>query len=1092
MQLEFRRTQRLLSWVVFFVALIVYGLTVEPTGSFWDAGEYISTSAKLQVGHPPGAPLFQLIGAFFSTFAFGDPAKIALMVNWVSVVSSAFTIFFTFKIIANLGEKWVRSGLDNKQKEETLDPANTLAILGASLVGALTLCFSDSFWFNAVETEVYAMASLVMALLLWLGIEWTDRLTEPQGERYLILISFVVGLVFGIQFMGFLAIPSIGLLYYFKKTERITPKNFVLANVAVVALLFLVYRFSLTYILKLFGVTEVFFVNEIGLPFNSGSVITGLALAAILIYLIRFSKKRQLARLHLIAHMVLFLIIGFSTWLMLPIRANAQTVVNENNPEDARSLLAYYNREQYPAPESPFYGSFYSDYFAPAGPDQDGTPKYEKNKKLRRYEIVNYYEDAIQGPNPNHIGFLPRMWSASSAENYMRYYGRLDFSINPRYQGDTELRNAVAQFKQMSNEGEIETTQYIDFLKNFAEYIEVKPPTLGQNLSYLIDFQFNYMYWRYFFWNFVGRQNDEQGRFNANGEWLSGIPFIDSIRLGNQSNLPDDLLNNKARNTYFFLPLLLGLVGFYFHAKRQWKLFYVLLVYFLFTGLAIQFYTNPTIFQPRERDYSLVGSFFIFSIWVGFGALALFDLIATATKQRTLKVALSTTTLCLLAVPLLMAFENWDDHDRSNRQTARSTAMAYLDSCAEDQGALLFTIGDNDTFPLWYMQEIEGYRTDVRVVNSSLLATDWYIDQMKRKAYESEPIPSQLTHNQFRFGTRDVLYYQPVPELAEERWPLSKFMDWVSSGKPETKLSYLMRQQGVDMSDFKEEQLDIVYYPTNKIRVPVDKNAVLESGLVAAKDAEMIVDYIDIDLPKSALPKNRMLMLDMLNTNNWKRPIYFSGGSLDSAEYLYMKDYLQLDGLVYKLVPIYTEDSGAFDMGRIDTDLMYEIVMDWEWGNSDDPSVYIDPQTRAQGISFRSNMARLVEQLIVDEQFEKAENIIDLAVEKMPLKAFRYYAFVEPFIQGYYTVSAVDKAQKLATELLTLYLDHLAYYTTLNAEESYRRIEEIYSDLEATRRVLDLSTEANDEDFVAPFTEEYNGYINDLVYILENAQLEQE
>ncbi len=1092
MQLELRRTQRLLSWVVFFVALIVYGLTVEPTGSFWDAGEYISTSAKLQVGHPPGAPLFQLIGAFFSTFAFADPAKIALMVNWVSVVSSAFTIFFTFKIIANLSEKWVRSGLDNKQKEETLDPANTLAILGASLVGALTLCFSDSFWFNAVETEVYAMASLVIALLLWLGIEWTDRLTEPQGERYLVLISFVVGLVFGIQFMGFLAIPSIGLLYYFKKTERITPKNFVLANIGVVALLFLVYRFSLTYILKLFGVTEVFFVNEIGLPFNSGSVITGLALAAILIYLIRFSKKRQLARLHLIAHMVLFLIIGFSTWLMLPIRANAQTVVNENNPEDARALLAYYNREQYPAPESPFYGSFYSDYFAPAGPDQDGTPKYEKNKKLRRYEIVNYYEDAVQGPNPNHIGFLPRMWSASSAENYMRYYGRLDFSINPRYQGDTELRNAVAQFKQMSNEGEIDTTQYVDFLKNFAEYIEVKPPTLGQNLSYLIDFQFNYMYWRYFFWNFVGRQNDEQGRFNANGEWLSGIPFIDSIRLGNQSNLPDDLLNNKARNTYFFLPLLLGLVGFYFHAKRQWKLFYVLLVYFLFTGLAIQFYTNPTIFQPRERDYSLVGSFFIFSIWVGFGALALFDLIATATKQRTLKVALSTTTLCLLAVPLLMAFENWDDHDRSNRQTARSTAMAYLDSCAEDQGALLFTIGDNDTFPLWYMQEIEGYRTDVRVVNSSLLATDWYIDQMKRKAYESEPIPSQLTHNQYRFGTRDVLYYQPVPELAEERWPLSKFMDWVSSGKPETKLSYLMRQQGVDMSDFKEEQLDIVYYPTNKIRVPVDKNAVLESGLVAAKDADQILDYIDIDLPKSALPKNRLLMLDMLNTNNWKRPIYFSGGSLDSGEYLYMKDYLQLDGLVYKLVPIYTEDSGAFDMGRIDSELMYEIVMDWEWGNSDDPSVYIDPQTRAQGISFRSNMARLVEQLIAEQQFDKAENVIDLAVEKMPLKAFRYYAFVEPFIQGYYAVSAVDKAQKLATELLTLYLDHLAYYTTLNAEESYRRIEEIYSDLEATRRVLDLSTEANDEDFVAPFTEEYNGYINDLVYILENAQLEQE
>lgn len=1092
MQFEFKRLERFLSGLVFFIALAVYGLTVEPTGSFWDAGEYISTSAKLQVGHPPGAPLFQLIGAFFATFAFGSSTKIALMVNWVSVISSALTVFLTFKIITNLAEKWVRRRLEQESTESKLDPTAIWSILGAALVGSLTLCFSDSFWFNAVETEVYAMASLVMALLLWLGILWTDRLSAPNGDRYLVLIAFVVGLVFGIQFMGFLAIPSIGLLYYFKTTERITPKNFIFANLAVVALLFLVYRFSLTYVLKLFGAAEVFFVNEIGLPFNSGSIITAIALLSLLVFLIRFSKRKQLHQLHLITHMALFLILGFSTWLMLPIRANAQTVVNENNPEDARALLAYYNREQYPAPESPFYGSYYSDYFAPAGPDQDGQPKYEKNQKLRRYEIVNYYEDAIQGPNPNHIGFLPRMWSASSAENYMRYYGRLDFSINPRYQGDAELRKAIAQFRQMSNEGDIDTSQYVDFLKSFAEYIEVKPPTLGQNLNYLIDFQFNYMYWRYFFWNFVGRQNDEQGRFNANGEWLSGIPFIDSIRLGNQSNLPEDLRHNKARNTYYFLPLILGLIGMYYHAKRQWKSFYVLLVFFLFTGLAIQFYTNPTIFQPRERDYSLVGSFFIFSLWVGLGVLAIVDLLTKKLKRRSVQTSLVTTLACLCAVPFLMAYENWDDHDRSNRKTARSTAMAYLNSCAQDQGALLFTIGDNDTFPLWYMQEIEGYRTDVRVVNSSLLATDWYIDQMKRQAYESAPIPSQLTHNDYRYGTRDVIYYQPVPGIAEERWDLGRFMDWVSSGKPETKLGYLMRQQGVDMSDFKEEQLDIVYYPTHKIRVPVNKSAVLASGLVAAKDEALIVDYIDIDLPKSALPKNRLLMLDILHSNQWKRPIYFSGGSLDAAEYLYMKDYLQLDGLVYKLVPIFTEDSGAFDMGRIDSDLMYEIVMDWEWGNSEDPSVYIDPQTRAQGISFRSNMARLVEQLIEEEKLDKAEQVMDLAVEKMPLKAFRFYAFIEPFIQGYYAVSATEKAQNLSAALLELYLDHLAYYTTLDAEESYLRIEEIYSDLEATRRVLDLSTEANDDEFIAPFTAEYNSYINDLVAILERAQVEQE
>ena len=1092
MQFELQRDRRIVSWIIFVIGLAVYGLTVEPTGSFWDAGEYISTSAKLQIGHPPGAPLFQLIGAFFATFAFSNVEKIALMVNWVSVVSSAFTLFFTFKIIVNLGEKLLRKRNNLSTDEPITDATSIVGVLGAGVVGALTLGFSDSFWFNAVETEVYAMASLVMALLLWLGLVWTDRMHHPNGDRYLVLIAFVVGLVFGIQFMGFLAIPSIGLLYYFKTTEKITPKNFIIANLSVVGLLFLVYRFSLTYVLKLFGAAEVFFVNQIGMPFNSGSIITGIALAALIVYAIRKSKQMKWQKVHVVAHMVLFFIIGFSTWLMLPIRANAQTVVNENNPEDARALLAYYNREQYPAPESPFYGSFYSDYFAPAGPDQDGTPKYEKNQKLQRYEIVNAYKGAIQGPNPDHIGFLPRMWSASSAENYMRYYGRLDFSINPRYQGDSELRSAIAQFRQMSTKGDIDTAQYIDFLKSFAEYIEVRPPSFGQNLTYLIDFQFNYMYWRYFFWNFIGRQNDEQGRFNANGEWLSGISFVDSLRLGNQSNLPADLENNKARNTYYFLPFILGLIGLYFNAKRDWKSFYTLLVFFLFTGLAIQFYTNPTIFQPRERDYSLVGSFFIFSIWVGLGVLGLIEALRRATPVLKPSISLASVAVCVLAVPGLMAFENWDDHDRSDRKTARSTAMAYLDSTAEDQGSLLFTIGDNDTFPLWYVQEIEGYRTDVRIINSSLLATDWYIDQMKRKAYESDPIPSRLSHNQYRFGTRDVIYYQPVPEVSEERWDIGKFMDWVSSGKPETKISYLMRQRGVDMSDFTDDQLDIVYYPTHKIRVPVDKEAVLASGLVAAKDSTLIVPYIDIDLPQSALPKNRLLMLDILHTNQWKRPIYFSGGSLDSGEYLYMKDYLQLDGLVFKLVPIFTEDKGAFDMGRIDTDLMYAIVMKWDWGNSDDPSVYIDPQTRAQGISFRSNMARLVEQLIAEEKFDKAENIIDMAVSKMPLKAFRFYAFVEPFIQGYYAIGALEKAQSLSTELLTLYLDHLEYYTTLNADESYRRIEEIYSDLEAARRVLDLSTDADDEEFISPFTERYNGYINDLVYILEGAQAQLE
>lgn len=1059
-------------WIVFISALITYGLTVEPSVSFWDSGEYISTSAKLQVGHPPGAPLFQIIGAFAASFAFGNVEKVALMVNGVSVVSSALTILLSFLIIEILILRWERKNSDE---------VNPYRSIIASSVGALALCFSDSFWFNAVETEVYAMASLVMALLLYLGLRWVADDT-PQTDRWLLLICFVVGLVFGIQFMGFLAIPSIGLLYYFKHYPKVTARNFVIANLAVVALLFLVFKFSLTYILKLFGAVELFFVNSIGLPFNSGSIILGMLLAFGFFYWILRANSTNNRVQQLAAHSLLFFVLGFSTWLMLPIRANAGTVVNENNPEDARALLAYYNREQYPAPESPFYGSYYSDYFAPAGEDRDEQPKYEKNKQLGRYEIVNNYKGALQGPNPNHVGLLPRMWSASSAENYMRYYGRLDFSIRPQYLANSELRKAVNEFKTLSANGEIDSDDYSAFLKNFSEYIDVKPPTIAQNLTYLFDFQFGYMYWRYFMWNFVGRASDEQGRFNAQGEWLSGIRFVDELRLGNQQDLPIDLERNKARNTYYFLPLILGLIGVYFHAKHDWKSFWTLLVFFVFTGLAIQFYTNPTIFQPRERDYSLVGSFFIFCLWVGLGAYAVAsELDRYLPKSKT---ALTLGSL-LLAIPLLMAYENWDDHDRSGRYTARATAMAYLDSCDLDKDAILFTIGDNDTFPLWYLQEIEGYRTDVRIVNSSLLATDWYIDQMKRQAYQSSPIPSELTHEKYRFGTRDLIYYQPNPEFAEERWTLGQFMEWVSSDRKETKISYLLQQQGADMSDFEPEQLDIVYYPTHKIRVPVDKEAVIANGIVSEADANLIVDYIDIDLPQSVLPKNRLLMLDILNSNNWRRPIYFSGGSLDSGEYIYMKDYLQLEGLTYKLVPIKTEDKGGFDMGRIDTESMYTKVMSWDWGSSENESIYIDPQSRAQGITFRSNLARLAEQLILEGQEEKAEAIIDLATEKMPISTYKFYTFVEPFIQGYYVLGKSEKAQSLTKELLSIYLDRLRYYASLDAEESYIRIEEIYRDLEASRRVIDLSTEANDTEFIKPYTEEFNAQLEQLIAVLE-------
>lgn len=1073
---DFRRWDILLGWLSFAIALVVYALTVEPTVSFWDAGEYITTSAKLQVGHPPGAPLLQMIGAFFALFAFGDASKIALLVNTMSVVSSAFAVLFTFWTITNLTRKCIAGN-------NPLTHNTALAILGSGLVGALAFTFSDSFWFNATETEVYAMASFLMALLLWLGLRWTDHLDSPRGHRWLLLICFVIGLTFGVQFMGFLAIPSIGLLYYFKRYKNTTVKNFLWANLAVIAVLIVVYKFSLTYVLQLFGWSEVFFVNTIGLPFNSGTLLMGLMFIAAFYLSLRYTRKHHLYTANTLILCLMFIVLGFSSWLMLPIRANANTVVNENNPADARSLLAYYNREQYPGVDSPFYGTYYSNTFAPPGADKDERPKYEKDEKQGKYVIVNHYKNAIQGPNEEHVGLLPRMWSEPNAENYMRYFGGLDFTIRSEYLGNRELRQAADQIKTAYVQGELDAAQYIRFLREFSNYIDVEPPTLAQNLRYLFSFQFGYMYLRYFMWNFVGRQNDIQGRYDGNGEWLSGIGFIDSLRLGSQTNLPSDWKNNKARNTYFFLPLLLGLIGMVFQISKNPKQFWVLFVFFVFTGLAIQFYTNPSIFQPRERDYSLVGSFYVFCIWIGIGVYGLFEECKKWLSPRIAAPAITLVTL--LAVPLLMACQNWDDHDRSHRYTAQAMAKAYLDSCQEDAGAILFTIGDNDTFPLWYAQEIENYRTDVRIVNSSLFATDWYIDQMKRKAYESDPIPSQLTHEQYRYGSRDAVYYQPI---TENRWNIQDFMNWIGSDKPQTTFRYLLEKRGGDLSEYPESSLNMVYYPTHKIRVPVNKKNVLESGLVKEKDTALIVDYIDIDLPQGALPKNRILMLDILANNDWKRPIYFSGGSFDPAEYLWMKEYLQLDGLVYKLVPIRTEDESTFTMGRIDSDLMYAIVQDWEWGNSGSDAIYHDPQTRTQGLSFRSNLARLTETLIAENKIDQAKNIIDTAVTHLPVEHYGFYAFVEPFVEGYYKVGETEKARALYEKLKTVYQERLTYYAGIPLYEQYEKIDAILADMQAYRRNIDILIANNDQTLAAREMVIFNTYLDTFSQFVEKEE----
>ena len=1064
---NFKQWNLILGWVAFAVAFLTYALTVEPTVGFWDTGEYILTSSKLEVGHPPGAPLFQMLGAFFSIFA-SQPSQIGYVLNMMSAAASAFTILFMFWSIVLLLQKIIGQAKEFNTNKD-------IGILGAAFVGSLSFAFTDSFWFNAVETEVYAMATLIMAVMFYLGLRWEKEMHSPKGNRWLILISFIVGLSFGVHFMGLLTIPAIGLLYFFKNYKTITPKNFIVANVTVVAILLFVFKLLAPNILRYFSVLEIFFVNNIGLPFNSGSIIAFIILTLSIYFGLNYSKRKGYIVFNTGLLCVTFIIIGFTTWLMLPIRANANVPVNENNPSNARELLAYYNLEQYPKTHL-FYGPQFTDQYAGLDENQpytDDKPKYEKDEKSGRYVIVNDYENAIQNYNSDHGSLLPRMWSGEHAENYMIYSGPLEFSIKSEYKMQNEFRSLVANFKSSVAKGEIDYEGYHDFLRTYGRYLDIEKPSLIDNIYYLLDYQIGYMYWRYFMWNFSGRQDDIQGKMDMHGNWISGINFIDEYLLGiTQDNLPSDVLNNKARNTYYLLPLLLGLIGLFFVFSKDKKVFWTMLVFFLFTGIAIQVYTNVRPFEPRERDYSLVGSFYVFALWIGIGVFALFDKVQIHIKSKLLAPVIS--LFCLVAVPGILLSQNWDDHDRSNRKTAHAMAVNYLESCAPN--AIIFTIGDNDTFPLWYAQEIEGIRTDVRVVCTSLLSADWYIDQMKRKAYNSEPVPSKLTHDKYKWGTRDYIIKEVV---TKDTLDIVQFLDFISSDDDRTKYGYVLEQQGYQTNGQRKQDLNANYAPTEFVRIPVNKQAVLENGVVAAKDAEKIVDYIDIKIKDQAIYKNRMIMLDIIAQNNWERPIYFSGGAFGDEDYIWMKDYLQLDGFAYKLVPIKTalDKNNLYDMGRIDSEKMYELVKDWEWGNSGNPDVYHDVETRRNSLTFRGHMARLIEKLINEQKLEKAEEIADLAMQKMPVDIFGYYVYLEPFIGAYYETEADDKARALYKEVVVKYQESLNYFSGVSDENKEKHIQSIYFDIERYKSLVDTISIYEDEAFVKTEMEIFNGFL---------------
>jgi hypothetical protein len=1053
-----------MGWFAFIVALVTYTLTVEPTMSFWDCGEYIATAAKLEVGHPPGAPLYQMIGAFFAMFAT-DNSQIALMVNMVSVFSSAFTILFMF---------WSASKIIRKIVVATSEWNNETSklTLGASLIAALSYTFTDSFWFNAVEAEVYSMASLFIALLFWLGLKWEEELETERGNKWVILISLVIGLSFGVHFLALLALPSIGMLYYFKTQKNITVKNFIIANVVIVAILMFIFKFLLPYTLSFFAKTEIFAVNSMGLPFNSGTIIAFLLIVAGFYFGLSYTKKKKLVKFNTLLLSILFILIGFSTWIMLPVRANSNININENKPSDAAEVLAYYNREQYGETKL-FYGPQYSNAYAGAdeeNPYSDDKPNYERDEKTGKYIITNNYKNANHNPNSKHNAFLPRLWSEEHAKNYMTFTKPLEFSVNHEafYDEETgetdedklgQFTEIVSDFRSQFASNKLGLDEYEEFLKTYGDYLTIEKPSFSDNMKFMFEYQFGYMYFRYLMWNFVGRQNDLQGNYESlEGNWLSGISFIDNLHLDNQSELTTDMKNNKGRNTYFFLPFILAVIGMVYHAQKEWKSFYVLLLLFLFTGLVLKIYLNERPFEPRERDYALVGSFYIFAMWIGVGIYAIYQYIL---KYVSPKVALpAVLATALLASPILLASENWDDHDRSGKYTAVAMAKAYLDSC--EPNAILFTIGDNDTFPMWYLQEIEGYRTDVRIINTSLLATDWYIDEMKIKSNKSDAVPISFTHDQYVGDKRNYCLFD---ERTTDTLDLGLTLDFLKDDRSKREM--------------KNGQF-VHFYPSEHLKIKIDKQNIIKNKVVDKKYYDSIVPQINLKLKGGAIYKNRILMLDIFNENNWKRPIYFSPGSFGADDYIWMKEYLQLDGMVYKLVPVRTKlkEGNSYDMGYIDTEKTFKIINQWTWGNAGSDKIYHDPETRKNALSYRNNLSRLMTALIEEKKFDKAEKVIKIAMKNMPIDYFEYYTTVEPFAEGYYKIGKIEEARKILNQLIKKYQEKITFFHSQSEKQKAFYRMEIYREIEIYRSLLLLAQENGDLEFYNLQRVKFNNFNN--------------
>ena len=993
---NFKKVNNIVGWLVFAIATSVYFLTLEPTASWWDCGEYIATAYKLQVGHPPGAPLFQLLGRFFSLFAFGDLEKVALMINIMSALSSSFTILFLFWTITMLAKKLFVTSSD-----DALNKGQGWAVIGAGIVGALTYTFSDSFWFSAVEGEVYAMSSFFTAVVFWAILRWEEVADHRHGFRWILLIAYIMGFSIGVHLLNLLAIPAIVYVYYFKK-YKFSTKGFVIAGMISLLILALIMYVIIPGIVSFAGKFELFFVNSLGLPFNSGTVFYFLLLIGAIVGGLYFSRKKGKVVLNTAILALVFILIGYSSFFILVIRANANTPINENDPKDAISLLSYLNREQY-GTWPLLSGQYYNTPEDAQVRRNNGNPVYMKDIANNKYVIKDDRKGIIPVYDKRFTTIFPRMWSNTKPAH---------ISLYKKYGG---IKGKPIKYTNPDGSTEV-----------------IYKPTFGENLKFFFSYQVSHMYLRYFMWNFAGRQNhwESQGGYDK-GNWISGISFIDNMRLGNQSDLPRSM-QNPAHAKFYFLPLILGLIGLFYHLRKSKKDSWVVFLMFFMTGFAIIIYLNQTPLQPRERDYAYAGSFYAFSIWIGLGVLALYEALSKRFSNNVMAAGI-VTVASLLLVPTVMATQGWEGHNRSGKYAARDFARMYLESC--EPNAILFTNGDNDTFPLWYVQEVEGIRTDVRVVNYMLSSGDWYVDQMFNKAYQSEPLPLTIPREVYRGGKMN---YIPVYARLDSRLDLPGVVEFIADKDKRTKVQ-------LNSGEW------INYLPSKKLMLHIDSASVVGSGTVKQEDAHKIVKQIEWDVKQGGLARNDIMLLDIISSNNWERPIYFANPNA-VAKVLGVDKYCHLEGVVYRFKPTVAINYNK-RLGGVDPERAYETLMaeDARWGRLNEDDVVVDRESERTSGMMKQNYSLLAKTLTDLHKYDSAVEVMDKGIYFFPNNKFPYDYGMIPWADNYYKAGADEKGNEVIRMMFERYTEDLKYYGTL---EDQRFVTYYQNDIQQSFAVL--------------------------------------